>query len=217
VRLLARNTNWKLLTAVTIISGVVYNSWPLGYVLNPPVAHALASDLEGVHQPYNWVFIGGDISSSILLILVSVFLLWRYGKGRGWLKLVALYSILFSIGTILDAALPLRCVSSANQCPNFTHSPLLFIHGIFSILASVFLFLAIFHLWRQLRDSWILKIALGGYTLFGLISLYNVLVTSKSAASQHFYITLCSLCIAIIPLTIRDILARQDYQIENTL
>jgi hypothetical protein len=215
VRLLLKTTNWKLLTGLTIIAGVIYNSWPLGYVLNPPVAHALASDLEGVHQPYNWVFIGGDISSSVLLILVAAFMLWRYGKGRTWLKLVSVYSILFGVGTILDAALPLKCVSAALKCPNFTHSPLLFIHGIFSILASIFLFMAIFHLWRQLPDSWLLKVVLFGYTLFGLISLYNVLVTSKSAASQHFYITLCSLCIAIIPLTIRDILAQQEYPIEN--
>jgi hypothetical protein len=203
MQLLKRSTDWQFLTIITIAAGFIYNSWPLGYILNPPVAHALASNLEGVHQPYNWVFIGGDVISSVMLIAVCAYLIKRYAKGRAWLKIVTISSVLFSIFTIVDAALPLKCVAVTEDCPSFTHDPLLFVHGVVSILASVFLFVAIFYLWRQLPRSWYLQTILVGYILFGIFSLIDALTPGKGVLSQHFYITLCSVCIAVIPFTVK--------------
>jgi hypothetical protein len=193
-------TKWTLLTIIAITSGIIYNSWPLGYLLNRPIAGSLASDLEGLHQPYNWVFIGGDIVSSVLIISVAVYVWHYHGQGQKWLKAALLNTILFGIGTIVDAALPLRCVSEGTTtCPNFTHDPLLFAHGICSIVASVCLFLAIFYLWRRNSTSILLRLTLLGYAVFALVSLIDVLIDSRSALSQHYYITLCGICLAVIP------------------
>jgi hypothetical protein len=210
--LLKHINEWQFLTVIAVISGLIYNSWPLGYILNPPVAHALASNLEGLHQPYNWVFISGDVVSSLILIGICLFLLKKYGKGRKWLQAVMVCSVLFSIFTIVDAALPLKCVAITEDCPSFTHDPLLFVHGVFSILASVFLFIAIFYLWRQLPKSWYLQTILIGYILFGIFSLIDALTPGKGVLSQHFYITLCSVCIAVIPWTVNKSLVLEHYK-----
>jgi hypothetical protein len=201
---------WFLLDATAVLAGIIYDSWPLGYVLNPAVARGLASDLEGLHQPYNWVFIGGDITSSLMMVAICVYLCFRLRKIERWLGLIFINMGVFAFGTILDAGLPLRCESAVQQCPNFIHDPLLFVHGIFSILGSVGLFFVIFFIWRRLPKNWIVRSLLIGYGLFALFSLIDAIDDSKSAASQHYYITLCSLCLAFTPWAIRRGLAVQS-------
>lgn len=209
-------TNWKLLVAIAILAGFVYNSWPLGYVLNRPAASLLASDLEGRHQPYNWVFIGGDIASSVLVIGVAIYLLERYGGIQKWLRLPFIAMILFGIGTIVDAALPLRCVPTASlACPDFVHDPVLFAHGVCSILASCCLFVAIFCWWMRMPRNWFLRAVFAGYVLFALFSLIDVLINSKSALSQHYYISLCGIGIAMFPWAVWRGLKQATLPIKN--
>ena len=65
------------LEILSIVAGILYSSWPLGHWLNLNVSkNSLASGLEAVGQPYNWVFISGDITSSLLIIIISLWL-WR--------------------------------------------------------------------------------------------------------------------------------------------
>lgn len=52
-----------------VVAGLLYSSWPLGYWLNPQADHGLASNLEALHQPYNWLFILIDISSGVLTFI----------------------------------------------------------------------------------------------------------------------------------------------------
>src|SRR6267142_4573901 len=124
---------------LAVLAGVLYASWPFGYWLNPAVAKGgLASALEGVHQPYNWLFIAGDIASSLLITLVC-WLIWRRVRGthdKRLLEFALLNVVFFAAGTIIDAALPLRCDPSIQTCASFRHDHLLLAHGIFSILAA---------------------------------------------------------------------------------
>jgi len=189
------------MSALACLAGVLYSSWPLGYLLNPSISrNQLASALEALHQPYNWVFISGDVGSSLLMILIC-WLLWRHYRGQHhqrFLGFVLINSIIFAIGTILDTLLPEHCLPTATTCPSWQHDHLLLAHGIFSILASVCLFLALLVIWWRNRTLLMNSLMLG-YSVFGLLSLQEALSPAQGNFSQHYYITLCSIVMAVIP------------------
>ena len=64
------------ITFLMLIAGLLYSSWPLGYWLNPNAAKGLASDLEALHQPFNWLFIALDILTG-LFVAIACFKLSR--------------------------------------------------------------------------------------------------------------------------------------------
>lgn len=199
----------KTFTALSVVAGILYSSWPLGHWLNPAVSRtSLASGLEAVGQPYNWVFIGGDILSSLVVIVLSI-LLWRKVKSSKSYKLIhasLVCVILFSVGTIIDAMLPLKCVQGIEVCPSFTKDHLLLAHGVFSILASVFLFVSLLIFWLIYRQDKLTIALLVGYVLFGIISLAEAVLPGKNGNwSQDYYITLCSVFIALVPYLIYQI------------
>jgi hypothetical protein len=196
----------QILTVLAILAALAYSSWPLGYLLNPVVgSHGLASELEAVNQPYNWLFVAGDVLSSILIAAVAI-VIWRRkprGSNPTFLYMAAIVS--FALLTVADTLLPLHCNPSLTTCPNFTHDPLLFLHGIFSILASNGLFISVLIVWWHKRSSPIMNGIMVGYLLFGIVSLINILKPGHGTWSQHFYLTLCSVWIALIPYGARQL------------
>jgi hypothetical protein len=193
-------------TIFAVAAGIIYNSWPLGYWLNPTVArHSLASGLEANGQPYNWLFVGGDIVSSVLVI-VCCWLLWRrFGRGRSAALVgVAVGCIaLFGISTIVDALLPEYCVPGVQQCASFTQDHWLLVHGMFSILASVCLCLGLVLVWWRRRTSVLLNALLGAYVVFGLLSLVQAVAPVAAGNwSQDYYMALCGVWLAVAPFAI---------------
>src|SRR6185312_9748885 len=66
-------------TVLVVASAIAYCSWPLGFWLNPGAErHGLASELGALGQPYDWVFIWGDIFSGVLLMAACLVLLKMY-------------------------------------------------------------------------------------------------------------------------------------------
>ncbi|MFI5270955.1 MAG: DUF998 domain-containing protein [Candidatus Saccharimonadales bacterium] len=199
-------TFWRRMDILAVFAGIIYASWPLGYWLNPGASsRGLASELEGVHQPYNWVFIVGDILSSLLITLVC-WLIWRRLRGTHDKKLLefALFNIvLFAAGTVIDAALPLRCEPTIQVCPNFMHDPLLLAHGLFSIQAALCLFISLAILWWHRRHTVLLNSLVIGYLLFSLFSLIAVIKPGLGNLSQHYYLALCGVWLALLPSAVR--------------
>lgn len=194
---------WRQPTFLAIAAAVLYCTWPIGYLLNPAVAHdGLASELEAIGQPYNWLFIGADLLAGVLLVMVA-FGLRRYLHGkRHWLSKVGLIAMaFFGILTMIDALLPMECVPALSRCPSYDHDNLLFAHGVVSISAGVFLFIALFVSWWQWRQNDLLRLIVVGYLLFGIFSLYSSLHGGRDNWAQHYYLTLCSLWIAIFPFS----------------
>ena len=196
----------QILTILAILAALAYSSWPLGYLLNPVVgSNGLASELEAVNQPYNWVFVAGDVLSSLLIAAVAI-VIWRRKPRHDnstFLFMAAIVS--FALLTVADTLLPLHCNPSLAACPDYTHDPLLFLHGIFSILASNGLFISVLIVWWHKRSSPIMNGIMVGYLLFGLVSLFNILQPGHGTWSQHFYLTLCSVWIALIPYGARQL------------
>jgi hypothetical protein len=198
---------WFKMDSLAVLSGILYASWPLGSLLNSNVSkNGLASALEGVGQPYNWLFITADIVSSLLIMLACWFI-WQRLKGRHSIRFLgfALLNVgLFGVGTIIDAALPLRCEPTIETCPAFTHDHMLLAHGLFSILAAICLFISLSILWWHRRHNLLINNLLFGYLLFSLFSLIAVLKPSLGNLSQHYYLTLCGVWLALLPHAVRN-------------
>lgn len=198
-----RKADRLLVIGLSVAAGLLYNSWPFGYWLNPAVSkHSLASGLEAAGQPYNWVFIGGDVASS-MLAMAACLLLWRRLRGgeRSRLAVAALVMVMaFGVGTIVDALLPEHCVPGLQRCASFTHDHTLLLHGLFSVGASLALFISVGVAWMRQRYSVLLNGVLIAYILFGVVSLVQAVAPGNTSNwSQHYYITLCSVWLALIP------------------
>lgn len=132
---------------ISIVAAIMYNDWPLGYVFNPIAARlGLSSDLEAYGQPYNWLFICGDILCSLLLLVA----LWQLAlriKTKDRLVAVAFVGLgLFSMMTIASAILPLRCSANIQSCGfklEQVHGP----HDLTAAFALVGLCIAMFATW----------------------------------------------------------------------
>lgn len=206
---------FRKLTALAVAAGILYNSWLLGYWLNPAVARSgLASELEGLHQPYNWLFIACDVATGLLVTLVC-WLLWTDigdSKRKDYSGTVLAGLLAFGIGTIVDTLLPMSCEPSLQRCPSFTHDYVLLAHGIFSILAAVGLFASLALLWWNDRRSRLLSTLMAGYIIFGLTTLIQVVTPSNGNWSQHYYLVLCGVWLALVPYAISRRFAAQPPQ-----
>ncbi|MGA3150331.1 MAG: DUF998 domain-containing protein [Candidatus Saccharimonadales bacterium] len=102
-----------------VASAILYNSWPLGYVLNNKVAHhGLISDLGAINQPFNWLFIMTDILTGIFILAVVMFMRSKTFSGlrsNAW-SMVSIGLLLFGLFTAISALLPLNCYASVVGC-----------------------------------------------------------------------------------------------------
>ena len=193
--------SFRISIVLAVVAGLAYCSWPLGYVLNPLVSRrGLASELEALHQPYNSVFIMLDVLAGALTVAVAR-LLWHRADGLVHRIVLANFA-LFGLLTAIDALLPMSCEPSLTSCPSLSHQPLLVLHGIASITASVCLFLSAVLVWwqkRKQRGTVIMSLLMAGWTLFGVFSLYFFFRPGPGYLAQHYYITLCSVWIMVLP------------------
>lgn len=201
--------SWRGLTGIMLVAAILYDLWPLGYALNPRVGrYGLASELEGLGQPYNWVFIVADIVSS-LLVLIVVYALWQRAKGHSkhWVRVAVWCLGAFAVLTALDALLPLPCAPSVRHCSDLISDPLTLAHGSSSIAATSFLFISLLVLWwKERRQNWWLYLLMTGYIIFALLSLIALLHPGRDSWAQHYYITLCALWMALAPSAVRKAL-----------
>ncbi len=194
--------------ALTALSAILYCSWPLGFVFNPKaMREGLASELGAFGQPYNWVFIWGDIVSGVLLV-AAVVLLIRVYRVTGWARLALLFLAIYGTCGALDAALPMHCLPSEQVCGPVLHDPMLILHGGIDFIGSTALIgtliaAAVFvHRHNRGWRSWIYIIGVGG-TLFAIASGYFYIWGGPGYWAQRYYITLSCIWVASIPFVLR--------------
>jgi uncharacterized membrane protein YecN with MAPEG domain len=196
----------KILRNTVIVTGfiaaILYSSWPLGYFLNPIIARQdYASELESAHQPYNWLFIGLDILTGLVLVILGV-IQWRR-TNRITFKMSIVGYELFAILVIAAAVAPFNCNSITQNCVALAAQPAFIIHGFSSIFSVVFLFASLVLLCKVLYERHAKKLlyAVGGvvvlWGLTGVLALYQLEVHVKSNLVQYIFITICSVSIAL--------------------
>jgi Protein of unknown function (DUF998) len=100
-----------------LAAGILYNSWPLGYVLDYRTARqGLASDLEQVGHPYNWVFIAADILTAVCIIAAALILIKRAGPKPKTTIAIITGLMMFGVFTAVSSLLPSHCAIAVLRC-----------------------------------------------------------------------------------------------------
>lgn len=198
----------RVATLGAATAGILYNSWPLGFWLNPKVSLAggFASELEALHQPYNWLFIGLDVATGVLVMVVAG-LLWQ-SRMRRLGKLALLSFALFGVFTIVDALLPMQCAPSLAACAQIDTDPMLLLHGIANVGGAVTLFISAALVWQLRRargGGMLMRVLMGLWVGLGLISLYFFFIPGPGYLSQDYFLLLTGLWVAAMPgMILRD-------------
>jgi len=194
------------------LAGLIYNSWPLGFILDPVVArYNQASQLETIGHPYYQFFIACDVISSLLVILSAILILLRFTK-KIELKLIAIGLIAFGIFTITTSLLPAKCtITSYFRCGvGYAHGVGLDL--IFSSLAILGLMLSLSALLRLLINAHLIKAAFGylfvAITALWILALFffSLLAIKQVPAAnivQYVELTLAGLELVILAIGIR--------------
>ncbi len=202
--------------ALGALAALVYSSWPLGFILNPVVSrHALASELEAPHQPYDWVFVALDVLTGVLILGVGLLQIKISNITRDLQIGVACY-IAFGCLVATAALMPLHCDPQViGSCGPLIHNPLVLLHGICSILSVVMLLVAVMLIVKALYDAHAPRLVraffagiAGCWVVFGIGSLMELtLRIHNNNLLQYFFITVCSVSIVLIVVAI-EYLAR---------
>lgn len=199
---------FTIASILTIVSAILYCSWPLGIWLNPTASEkGLASELGAYGQPYNWIFIWGDIVSGISLVGAVAILIHMY-RLQGWARTSMILLAVYGVCGALDAALPMSCLPSEQVCGPVLHDPLLILHGLFDLVGTTSLFITLVitavhvHInsleWRM----WIYTIGIGG-TLFAIVSGIFYVWGGPGYWAQRYYITLSCIWVMSMPFIFR--------------
>lgn len=200
---------YRLSIILGFLAGLIYNIWPLGYIMNPSVARVgLASDLQASGQPYNWFFIAGDVAC-FLFILALVAVLVKHARSN---KSFAggLYGLAaFGIFTTVSALIPLNCQGDIRQCGYEPRQPLGW-HDIAGGLAALGLFLAMVYGLRIFKSGqrlWQATLALlVVWGLWGLWFMYATLygnfqhpaIKNLVVPSQQVFVILTGLAVWLV-------------------
>ncbi len=202
------NRNVLEVIGLASLAGLLYSSWPLGYLLNPVANRGLASNLQGVGQPYNWLFIILDVISGAIVCRVA----WRLYKDfkprrHNLIKTAIISYALFGVFTVIDALIPVDCAADEMQCGPLINHPLVLWHGALSIASIAFLTLSLFSVWwlvnRVRLSAWWVQSALHITVLvwlfFGFVTAVLLYLNKSSSLSQHIFILVCSLWTGTLP------------------
>ena len=210
-----------------LLAGVLYSSWPLGRLLNPQANRGLASNLEALHQPYNWLFISFDITCGLLVCVVCWQLLHFVRRNAShktelWLKVAIWGTGIFGLLTALDAMLPLNCIEGSAHCVSPLNNPYYVVHGIISISSIAGLTISIIAIWLLLfiREKAVMRLAhltpamfLVVWLGFGILTLVLILHNQSSDLAQHFFIGFCSLWLVTLPYFVRLVVRLKPSQV----
>ena len=162
-----------LISGLGILAAIIYNSWPLGYILNPRIARiGLTSDLEASGEAYSWLFVGGDVLFGLLLLVIIWLLLKRHIPLMRQVFFALTGLAAFGVFTAVDALLPVNCTSDIRTC-GYQGNQTLGIHDVTGAIAALGLFVGMVVAWRLSGTSRRLKrlcaVVLGVWSVWGLL------------------------------------------------
>jgi len=174
-----------------LLAGVLYNSWPLGFMLDNATAHhALASDLELIGHPYYWLFILGDLLTAACIIAAAIiarFYLWHM-PDRAIRTRLLLGLVLFSVFTVASSLLPYRCSTAPLALCGAIHASKIGLDAITSSLAWLGLLVSLGSLaFSDKLHPWMRQLVFGTLIIW-LISAGLFVVTALRYANWAYFV-----------------------------
>jgi hypothetical protein len=196
-----------MLIVPMVLAGIIYNSWPLGYWLDPSTArNGIASDLERANHPFAWVFIAGDvITGLIVLIFAGGIFKKRRMINSFWWKAMVIGLILFGFFTAAGAGVPNKCLSgSASLCITYDHKTA-GLDGIETSIAAFGLLIAFVSscslagvLKLDKRFFWLNLTVFVAWFTSGMIFIHEILVSGGIHYVQEVELILSGIGLAVI-------------------
>jgi hypothetical protein len=204
--------NWMV--RASILAALFYSSWPLGYLLDPVVEKtALASELQALHRPYNWVFILSDVVTGVICLLIGFWQLQK--KPKGLIRVVILCLLGFGALVAVAALTPLSCEPGTPACSASIHNYRLVAHGFASIVSVTLLFISLaaaslcLHKTKLVgKVGLIVHALIIAWIFFAVGSILEIIFHIHGNLLQHYFISICSLSIVTIVATIELYLQR---------
>lgn len=132
----------KIFILLSFLAAIAYNSWILGFWLNPKIVQTtLLSALGALDQPYHQIFIISDIISGLLCIILASGI---YRKEEKRFKKRLLFSWLcFGGATALAAIFAPQSGNFDTGVSELFTNPIELLHDGMSVLALLFLLVAV--------------------------------------------------------------------------
>jgi hypothetical membrane protein len=188
-----------------LAAGILYNSWPLGYLFDSQTVHSgLASDLELVGHPYNWLFITGDVLTAVCIVTVAFSLLLKR-SARKTMVAVAIGLLLFGLFTAVSALLPSQCTIGLLRC-GADHGHGIGLDAVTSSLAALGLLISLASLTiegrlKNLRGH-LVGLVLLTWSLSGVVFAWLALTNHNALFAQDILMLLSGLALLVIGLNI---------------
>lgn len=196
-------SGWPI-AALGLLAAIAYSSWPLGYYLNPRVgSYGYASELGAFGQPYNWVFIVGDVVAGFLILVIS-WLLYRHFRTQlfAWHKRMLLLFAAFGALTIMAALMPMRCTPSISICAPAFEDAELIMHDIVSVAAGVAIFATVYMVWKRYdRDErmFFMNFIMAAIATFGILSFFYSIIPGPAYLAQRYFLVATCLWVFVLP------------------
>jgi hypothetical protein len=174
-----------------VLAGVLYNSWPLGFVLDRrALGGTYLSVLEMPGRPYEELFVGCDVAAGAMAVIAGVLLLRHPPVAAGL--------VMFGIGNVLEASIPIEtsCATSVAACGS-APGDLLEPHTVASILSVAGLVLA---LWSLRNHSRWMQTVIALVAVTALFLLVSVLADRWVTVSQISFLVGCGVALGAVPL-----------------
>jgi len=201
------------------LAALLYNSWPLAFFLNPLLSrHALASQLEAPHQPYDWLFVLLDVLTGLLIASVGLLQLRSRKHSSTLIAAVACY-VIFGVFVAGAALIPLSCDPQAKTCGPLLHNPGVVAHGFMSIASVICLLIGLILVARAIRTARVARPIQALFVAtalcwlgFGLGSLIELVSHVRgNNLLQDFFITICSLSVVLVVAGIEYLLTHHQH------
>ena len=202
----------SLCIVLAVTAAILYNTWPLGYILDPKaLSDSYISVLEVSGKPYAWLFIIADILSGIVVITVGLLLY----KLTSLSKRSVLGYLVFGLATLIDAIIPIaaRCEESVSAC-GIAPSQVLSPHDLASIAAAAGILSCLLGVRRRQRKTqnksgynW-LSISYYLWCITGLLLISSVVADRFTTAGQAVYLAACGIGLIVVPATLPEIKSR---------
>lgn len=191
--------------ALAIFAAILYNIWPLGYVLDPNVLHnSYVSSLEVSGKPYAWLFILADILTGLVAIIIGFGIRKTISHNR--VSFIAY--ILFGLATSIDAIIPIasHCEESISAC-GIALSQILSPHDIASIVAAFSIFTILLNAKHQFSKNnlkifkWI-SVVYWMWCATGIFLIISVVTDDFATISQSLFLVMCGVGLVVMPASL---------------
>lgn len=183
-----------------LAAAVIYNIWPLAYILNPAVLNGgYISTLQATGQPYYQLFVAGDILTGLLLMILCL-LLYRNELMR---KDLVAGLFIFGLTTLIAAIIPIAksCTYSISKCGigiNSVIEP----HDLMSIIGAFALLYCLYKIYKRTRsaEKRVTKVILLSWCITGVFLALSVTFNFLTLLSQALFLLTCGLAVIFIPI-----------------